>query len=411
MATFPSNLGAVVCADESAFGEDNTTFDERLAVVNSTNEMTASLEQSKIPVPVTMQYQNDGVHDARGVFAPTWQQTLYLTGHGSTCAGAISATDLGTALGRWLGGGNDVTQTGTTVDSGASAIQFDKVGGVISAGSLIRVGALSDDRGNGQFYCVGGVASSTVTLLNAMEATPNAADVVYVAETAYPAEDDTAATVTTERYGIYTANQCYYVHGVYCSDLAFSGFNAGEIPQVTATMVGARTAASSPTWPTATGVDAFTPAPVSAGSFFYNTVGTTTLQTLTVRDVQFNVALNMSPQFGPGADDARQTLIGVRRLGCQGSLTLTVDSDAKGTDTLGDLWNASSPNYIHFMLTLSAEDGTAVGIYAPKAKIVGVRPTQHDMNGINAKTVTLQCLSGDTTTADITHSNFRIGLA
>jgi hypothetical protein len=411
MATFPSNLGALVCADEASFGEDSTTYDERLPVINSTTEMAAALEQSKVPVPVTQQYQNDGRHEARGVYGGSFPVSLYLSGHGSTCAGAISATDLGTALGRWLGVHNTAME-GEEVTTGASATSFDTkdTSPELAAGGIIRIGALSDDKGNGQAYAISSTGGTT-TLLNACEGTPATDDVIYAGEIVHPAEDATGATITTERYGILTANQAYDCHGCWCSAIDFTGFNPGEIPQITGNISTSRWGAkASESWPTATAVDSFTPAPVSAGSFFINVVGTSTLATETIRDVQFSVDLQTVPLLGPGADDARQVVVGVRRVRCQGSLTFTVDSEAQATDTWGDRWNASSPDYYHWMLTLSAEDGSSVAIYSPKSKIVGVRPTQHDLNGVNAKTVTLQCLSGGTTTTDLTQSNFRIYL-
>jgi hypothetical protein len=168
---------------------------------------------------------------------------------------------------------------------------------------------------------------------------------------------------------------------------------------------------SASTWPSDISVDAYTPAPVAGGSFFYNTTGTATLQTADIRDVQFNVDLQTVPLPGHSVDFARVMYNGVRRVRCQGSLEFTIDSEAAGTDTFGDLWNASSPNYIHWMLTLSAEDGSAVGIYCPKAVITGMRPTQTDFGGVNAKRVSVRCLTGGTTTTDLTQSNFRMAFA
>jgi hypothetical protein len=212
-------------------------------------------------------------------------------------------------------------------------------------------------------------------------------------ETVHPAEDDTAATIVSERYQIQTANQKYDCRGCYCTSLAFTGFNTGEIPQVTAQINPSYWfPENTSTWPTATSVDSFTPAPVSAGSFFIQTVGTTTRNLLNVRDVQFNVDLQVVPLMGPGGNTARQAVIGVRRVRCQSSITFTVDSDAPGTDVLGDIWTGTDLK--HILYTLSAEDGSAMAIYMPNAKAVQVRPTQHDRNGVNCKTITMLGLTG-----------------
>jgi hypothetical protein len=401
MATFPSHLGALRVADEAAFAEVSTTFDERLPAVNSANEMAAALEQSKVPVDIVVQYQNDGRLEADGIYGGSFPITMFLTGHGSTCAGAISITGLGRALGRWLGI-NDVTEEGTTVAAApTSATEFALNGGTVKSGGLIRVGAIDDARGQGQAAVVNN--ASTITLLTALDATPNENDVVYAMETVHPAEDDTAATIVSERYQIQTANQKYDCRGCYCTSLAFTGFNTGEIPQVTAQINPSYWfPENTSTWPTPTNVDSFTPAPVSAGSFFIQTVGTTTRNLLNVRDVQFNVDL--------------QAVIGVRRVRCQSSITFTVDSDAPGTDVLGDIWTGTDLK--HILYTLSAEDGSAMAIYMPNAKAVQVRPTQHDRNGVNCKdrngvnckTITMLGLTGPTSTSDLLHSNFRIGL-
>ncbi len=407
MATFPSNLGALLAADESAFCEVSTTFDERVPIVNSTNEMSAALEQSKIPVDLTIQYQNDGRLEADGIYGGSFPITMFLGGHGSTCAGAISITALGRHLGRWLGI-NDVTQEGTVVSSSpTSAIQFGLDGGTVKSGGLIRVGTIGDARGQGQAAVVNN--ASTITLLTALDATPNEADVVYAYEMVHPAEDDTAATIVSERYQIQTANQRYDARGCYCSSLSFSGFNTGDVSQVTAQINPSYWfAESASTWPTATSVDSFTPAPVSAGSFYIQTVGTTTRTLLNVRDVQFNVDLQTIPLMGPGGNTARQAVIAARRVRCQASITFTVDSDAAGTDTIGDIW--AGTDLKHILYTLSAEDGSSVALYLPNAKPVAIRPTQQDQSGVNAKTITMMGLTGPTDTTDLLHSNFRIGL-
>jgi len=393
MATFPNNLGALIAADEATYNEDSDTFDERLPVINAPNEMVAGLEQTKVSVEPTHMYQNDGVHEARGVFGGS----------------SISSRAVSRALGRWLGVEN-IALDGGTLTGGTSATEFAVTGATLASGSLARIGALGDDDGNGQFYCIDNAATTTV--LNALAGTPQAADVIYASAMVHPAEDDTAATITSERYAILTANQRYKAHGCYCSALSFTGWNPGEIPRVDATINTVRWAPeSSTTWPSDVSVDAYTPAPCAGGSFFYNTVGTPTLQVADIRDVQFSVDLQTVPLPGHSTDFARVMYNGVRRVKCQGSLEFTVDSEAAGTDTWGDLWNASSPAYIHFMLTLSAEDGSAVGIYAPKCLITGVRPTQTDMNGVNAKRISLRCLTGDTATTDLTQSNFRMAFA
>lgn len=412
----PSNLGALLYADESTFGEVSTTYDERLAILNPTTEMAAGLEHSLIAPTWTKQYQNDGDIGIRGIYGGAFSIEGWLTGHGSTAAGAISATALETFLGRVVGN-LSVAQAGTTVNVATSASQFSLVGGTVLAGGMIRVGSLNDARGNGQFAVVNN--ASTITLHTALDATPNAADVVYAAAMVYPYEDPTVVTPTSLRFNILTANQRYGCWGCYPTGIAFSGLNPGELPRFSVPIAVSRWAAESgSTFPTATAQLTDTPAPVAAGSFFYQTVSqsgtiTVTRQKLTILSCEISIDMPTVAVTGPGATDARQAVIAARRLGCRMRMTVTYEAAAAGTDVFGAIFDTAEAtrNFYHLLYSASCEDGTALGFYLPRATLVDRKPVQQDGSGRNIQSVTFEGTSGPTTTNDLTQSNWRMALA
>jgi hypothetical protein len=410
MAANPSFLGALPYADEASWGDSSTvTFDERIPIANSVNEMIAGLQQSKINVDHTVQYLNDGRHEVRGAYGGSFPIRCYLAGHGSTCAGAISATDVPTFLGRVIGN-SDATQVGTTVDTPTDADTFSLVGGTIADGSLIRVGSIDDGRGNGQFQAV--KTAATCQLFTACDAAPNAGDVVYGCEHVYPSEDASGYDVTSMRFNLQTANQRLNAWGCFPQGFSVSGFNAGEIPECTVDMgVSQWGFESASTYPTATAVDDFVPAKVAAGSMYVQEMTTTTRALETVRDVQFNVDLQVIPLYGPGSDNADTIIIGARRVKSQATISFTVDAEAAGTQTWSDAWAATTPVYYHILYTLSATDGSAMGIYMPKCKLIGQRPTQIDHNGLNRVRVEFLALTESVTTTptDLEQSSWRMG--
>lgn len=413
----PSHPGVLLCADESSFGESSTTFDERVPIINPVEEITSGLDQQMIESSRTLQYLNDDAHGFRGVYDVSFPIEMWVTGHGSTTAGAISATQLATNLGRWIGNSAATADGGTVATSPTDADTFSLTSVTCADGGLMRIGAIGDSRGEGQFYRFDDASSpSDPIVLNALAGTPNEGDVVYAAEWIYPNENPLAAgtAVTTERYQVGTANQGYQIHGCYCQsiDLVDWGPQGGP-PRVRANMRGARWAVdTSFTFPDTTSVDTFAAAPVAGGSFFLNTVGTTNRSVYDIRDFQATIRLETYPVMGPGATDARQTIIGVRRGRCQLEFSIVLDREAQGTDTWGDVWNtsANSRSYYHMMYTLSAEDGTAVGLYCPKVEIIGSRPVQSNVQGLNRQQVFFRAVTGGTTDTALEMANFVIAL-
>ena len=410
----PSASGALLYADESSFDESSTTFDERLPVINPINEMTAGLQQGTVESTRTLQYQNDDRHGFKGVQRASFPIELWMTGHGSATTGAISATDLATFLGRCIGNSSAASAGGTVTGTPTDADTFSLTGHTFADGALCRIGSIGDSRGEGQFYRLDDPDTpSDPIVLNALAGTPNASDVVYAPELVYPNESPTSTAPTSMRFQMQTANQRYNVNGAWCSGLELIDWSPGRTPRVRANMSAARwTEESSSTFPTTTSTDAFAAAPVAGGSFFLQAVGTTTRATYDIRDFQANINIETVPVLGPGSGNSHVDIIGVRRGKCMLSFTVTLDAETAGTQTFADIWNtsANSRSYYHVMYTLSAEDGTAVGLYCPKVMITGTRPVQSDIDGLNRIQVSFRAVTGGTSDTALEQASFVIGI-
>ena len=406
MATNPAVKGALLYADEAAWAEVSTTYDERLPIKGEINSILAAALQPLEPAQITEQYNNAGRKDALMPKAMKFDIPLYLTGHGTSCAsGAIAASALGTFLSRCLGAIN-AGQTSGTVNTGTSAVQFSLTTAVGVAGALFRLGELADGDGEGQFYVWSN--PDTATVLNAAADTPAGGAVVYGAETIHC--NETLTTMTSMRMNALTANQRLGIFGIYCEGATFSGFGVGELPEVVCHMVASFfDEESASTWPTAVAVESYVPAPCTAGQLFYQTVATTTRNILTVRDVKIDLAVETFPLLGYNAARQYQSIIGCVRGASKMRITWTMDADAAGTQTVLDAWEAGTLK--HILFAANTADGQAVAFYLSNAKPVGDRPSQRTVSGLNQITVTYEGLAGPTSTTELTHSAWRMALA
>lgn len=404
-----AHIGALGMADESAFGELSTTFDERLPVTNEINDIIGGLSQELMDPANVRQYPSDASQDFKLCQGGNFTLRGNITGHGSATTGAISETVVPRFLGRVIGA-SDAAQVGGTVNSPTSEIQFTTTGVTTAAGKIIRVGSLGDGDGEGQAYRV--VSTAPVVLANAMAGTPVGAQIVYAPELVYPKETPTTAgALTSHRFQAQTANQRYNIFGAYPTGLSITGWNAGEtlsweVPHACA----AWAPESSSTFPTTTSTDFFAPSPNQAGSLFINAVGTTTRSVVEFRDLSVNFDLQTVGLTGPGAPRTHQCVVGCRRVRCTASLEFTIDSETAGTDTWGDIWNTADNSrvFYHAMITCNTGDGQAFGCYFPSLKLVGQRPTQMTRNGLNAKRVMFRARTGATTTNDLTLAPFML---
>ncbi|TXH41026.1 MAG: hypothetical protein E6Q97_38480 [Desulfurellales bacterium] len=397
-------LGAIEYEIETTWGEDVTTFTtHRLPVLDAID--VSGLVHNKIAPNRVVQYRNDGTPwitmDQGGEF----KVKLHLTGHGSTTSGATTVMAIETFLGYVFGNVTVSSATGTTV-TGGTATAPTLAGGAFAASSLCRIGAIGDGRGNGQFYAVNAHGANLV-LLTAMDATPNNGDVVYSAVNIYPSETPTSGSVQSMRMRFLSANLKYEAHGVFPKSLSISGLNAGEVPTIEVTLgVSWWRQTATGTFPSTVTQSAFTPAPVAAGSFFLQTVGTTTRSKRTHRDLSIEYTMGIAELKGPGGLNQYQSTIGARRL--PDSIRVSWSEDA--ATTIDDLW--TSTNRLHACITLSAVAGSAVGFYMPNLCITGARPLQFNGDGINRQRIEAMAYTGPELAAgELGLSAFRMGFA
>ncbi len=411
MVASPSRLGAVLYNTESAFGENTNTYGTRLQVVNAVD--VSGLTQDRMNINPTQQRPHEGVPDVRLTYGGSFTVELLLTGHGGTAAGSLTPTDLATLLGYTIGTLR-TADIGATVTTGTSATQFTATGITMTAGTLCRVGIVGDGRGGGQFAAVSGESVDVITLLTALGGTPTpSTDLAYAAQIIYPSETPgTFETVQSLRFQLMTANQQYRCHGCYPTSVTLSGLNVGEVPKVSITYGVAWWESTSQTFPNTTATAAKAGAVIAAGSLFVNAVGTATRTTYPLRDFSVTINYEHVPLVGPEGVDAFQGVVGCVRTRCQAMLTTTFDGESAGTHIWEDLYTTSEQTVTnrHILWTGSAVDGRAVGMYFPNCKPITPRPTQQDLNGLNRVTVQWEAMTGQTTTSDLTLSNFRLAL-
>jgi hypothetical protein len=408
MATY-SKLGAVSYETESSWGENVATYGTRLAVLAAVD--LSGFKQDKIVPDRVVQYRNDDTAHIIGPMDGTFKVKLFLAGHGAATSGATAMTALGTLLANVFGAGAVSAASGTTTSGGTAAVPTTVASGTFSAGSLCRIGTggiASDARGAGQFLAIGTHVTTTLTLLTAAPGAPNAADVLHSAETIYA--DDSAA-VTSSRWRIQSAGLQIEAHGCFPTDVTIGDITPGAVPFVEVTFRASWWKFVAATFPSATSVDAFNPAPVGAGSLFMAVKGTATRATRTIRDISINYKLGIAPQMGVNGVNEYQTICGAIRTGDDIRVNITEDADAATTTpVLAGFWDGTSE--YHMLYTLNPTAGQAVGMYFPAMRVVGSRPTQMDKDGVNSVSVELKANTNiATATNALTLSAFRLGLA
>ena len=404
-----SALGAFNFEVESAWGETNTTFTSRVAVLDSVDP--SGLTHDKMPAARTVQYLQDYTHPVRGVMGGSFRTRLWLPGHGSTTAGAITVEELETLLG-YVFGNVTSTGSGTTATAGATTTTIPTAAASgLTAGGIVFVGSLGDSGGAGQAAVVSSHAGSSLSLLTALPAAPANGAVVASSYCIYPNETASSATVPTIRALLLTANQQYACHGCYPQSVTIEGLSPGEVPSIVVEWGVSWWEPMAATFPTSNTVDTHNPAPSAAGSFFIQNRGTTTRQTYDVRELRVSIDLNTIVKRGPGGLNQYQAVTGAVRGGMSVEVSFVVDAESATTSpTWPGRWDSDSQDY-HVLATWSgAATGRRGALYIPNACIVGAKPVQFSNNGINAERVTLRAKTGPTTTSELTLSAFRLAL-
>jgi hypothetical protein len=404
----PSALGAISYAAESAWGEDVTTFSTlRVPIIAPVD--CSGLKHDKIDPKRVVQYRNDNTQFILATMGGSFKTKLYLTGHGSTTAGAVTAGLTETLLGYVFGNTTVSAANGTTITGGTAAAPTTTASGTFAAGSLCRIGSANDTRGNGQFAAIATHVTTTLNLLTAIDGAPNNADVLYSAVNIYPSENPTTTSVTGLRFLLQTANLCYEAHGCYPMAVTISGLNPGEVPAIEVTWGVSWWRYSTATFPSTVTTEIFQPAATAGGSVFLQAFGTTTRQKYVARNVSITYKLGMVMLEGYGGVSQYQKCVGARRIPDVIDVKFTIDADAQTTTPALDSLATGTVGQ-QLLITLNPTIGTAVGLYLPNLA-VSQRSLQRIDKNINRYDFVARAMCSTTTTSDLTLSAFRMAFA
>lgn len=400
-----------------------SSFAENILAPGS-NTFTTSLPCIGIPV-VSLDHArvddtsiNSRVNDSRPGYkgAPrggSLEFTVYACGHGGATTGALTENFLYTLLSKALGGGSS-TDSGTTVSSGADANTFDTVANPadFTAGSIFRLGAAGDGRGNGQCGVVSTVATQTVDCLTSFDGTPSAADVVYGMMQVYPVNgfSDGGGTTKTLRFIASNTDTGAQWQALGCQAESITlGWSVGGLPTLTFRYRVAYWVRQADTTPSAVTISSCDPAPVAGADLFFQTTGTATRNTLAVQSMQLSIGLGLVPLMTVGGDAPFQTITGYVRTGVTADATFRLHTWDSAYETLWDT-DGSSSTYKHVLFQNTTTDGRVFAGYMPRMYIVGSRPTREDVDGLTGVSFQMRAREHTVTTSDLTRSLIRFGI-
>lgn len=409
MAGRTSALGAAEFADEAAWAEVSTTYDQRLAV---TNQIDASgLVQEHIETGRTVQYQNEGTAPFAGPKSGSFRTEFWLPGHGvSTASGTPTVKDHETVLGYVLG---TTTTSGaaTTASGGTATSMTTAAASGLTPGGIVWVGVDGDGRGDGQPTVVSAHGSSTLDVLVGIPAAPSGTDAVTSAVNVHTIETPSSAGFTSLRWRLLTADQQYACRGCCPTALEISGLNPGESAKAMVDWYTSIWDPVSATFPSTVSVDAYNPASNGGGSLFIAARGTATRSGNTYSCRSFSMSINLGTVTKPGPDgiDPLQTIVAAIRSPMEITFRIVVDSDsATASPTWPGKWDTNAQMHMLYGLNNSST-GKRMAIYAPNAYITGRKPVQSNRNGINSEEITLVARANTAvTTSELTLSAVRI---
>lgn len=418
-------------------GKQQLAFDTETSWAESSSTFTyaASLASPVDPSGITQEmldpsrvtaYRNAYSKGVRGPWKISYSTTHNLTGHGSTCAGAISATAQARLLGHVLGGRDTTLASGTTYTGGTATAPTTTSSGTLPPGGMVRSGALADGRGGGQFHAVSTHSGTTLNLLTGTgtsvggdggapggtSVAVNAADILYSPELVFMA--DSAQAMSGMRHRLLTGNLQWGTHGAFPTGISFSGLGPSGRPQYTINWTASRAAPLSVgALPQSPAADEFPwQTPSAGGSLFMANVGTASRANACyqVRDFSIDYQLAMNPAPGGAGIDQYQQFTGATRGKDTAIITITVD--AADRTTTPAFWDAHATNTNqHILYTLHSVDGTAVSFYFRNCSWFGDRPPQTSASDRNVVRMQFRADVGTTTTSDLTLSPMLIAIA
>jgi hypothetical protein len=403
-----AKIGFIAYENESAWAENTSTFATyRLPVLDEVD--TSGLRWSKSEAERVSQYRSDGSPHILMTMGGSFRTKMYLTGHGSTCAGAVTITGLETLLGTGVLGVSAIGPSGTTATGGTATVVTTTSSGTFAAGGLVRIGALGDGDGNGQMYPISTHVANDLTVLVNLDGAPANGAVLYSVCQMYPSVTGTNA-ITGKRFLLGKANLCKEAHGCWPMSITFAGLNAGEKPTVEIEWGVSWWDWSTSTPPSAVATNDFAPAANAAGSFHISTVGTATRNLRQAQDIQVTYTLGMSVDRTPGGVNAYQDITAVFRVDDMVSVSWSEPADANtASPVLPGYYEGTDKKQI--MITGNAIDSKAWGMYFRNCCSADPYPVQFTHNGRNFLRKTYVAYVGPTTTNALTLSPFLLGFA
>ena len=398
-------LGAVEFEVEASWGVDTTTFGTTLSCIG---EPSHTMAWDKEAAGRLEEYRTGGEPPVLMTQGGTFTTKHDLV-RGATTVGTPSASPLGTLLGYVLGNTAFSLTTSQTATGGTAAVPTMSGATGVVAGGLVRVGALGDGDGNGQMYAAATHSGSDLTLIGALDDAPANGAVVAGTEMAYPYSAATATDITGLRFRFLSGNLGYEAHGCFATGYEITGINTGERPQITITWSVSWWRHTATTLPSSNAAAHYNPSPIAAGSFNFQTVGTTTRAKYAIRGLTVSHTLNVAPQMAPGGVNAYQKITGAKRAGHDTvTMSFTVDADAA---TATPAWHtlAIGAGVYHCEWTGSTTAGSALGFKMPRVCITNV-PVQKNDGGINRLTIECAAYSGATVTSELTRAAIVWGL-
>lgn len=400
--------------DETAFAEAVDTMTKRIPVIAVRPEFTSGRADDK-------SLQNRLAETRPGFLMPrggTLEIDFYACGaNADTASGALPATHWGYHLLKDAFGGGDATEVGGTASGGSTATSLAFSGATLVRGGIIRVGKKKDGRADGQAARIGATTTTPASLLTALPAAPNAADVIRACLLVYPTE----TLGTSKRFLISwgQSGQQYIARGCHAERPVLRITHGGEPMWTIRYQVAWWEEVSGITFPIGLTLENCNWAVSAGGSYFLEAVGTTT------RAVSDTVTLEIAfPGMGLRAKTTQggrslQPITGFERLkdaeGPWGTLSIAIPAseaerleyDADGSDSVEK----------HFLATFSAGDGNASGegrhlsMYCPRMYYIGARPTFTNWNGLLYTPVMFGLREGTDTTNDLTRAPVMFGMS
>ena len=388
-------------SSSSAWAEDVDTMTYGLRLSEPID--VSGIRRRRLAPDRVVGVRNDGTKSTLGPWDISFSFSCWLTGRGSTSAGAVTLTDLYRLIGHAIGSSAVAASSGTTFSGGTANQPTTAASGTFTAGGVLFGGTLGDGDGDGLAYALSGHSGNTLTLLNNLNGAPVNGAVVLAPDLAYTAAS--SCTMTGLRFRIETADLQWIVHGCVITGITIAQTNPGENPKLTFQVRGSWAEYKAATFPTASPAGPTAPKIThnASGACFLNTLGTATAALIKLRQFSVNVGLGIAIVEGGLGVNSGQTITGATRTMDSITVSMTVDGEgADTTPTYHDLADANTSQ--HAMITLQGGDGNACAIRFNNLCWNEPGPRQVSVNGRNCTAFDFMAYNGTTTTTDLTRA-------